>query len=102
MTEDEAHSGDRRLPSDIESAEALIESVEAHAEQIKHQELETAKRRFDAHGPMTEAHERVLEEMADRLIDGLLEQPKRGIEKAAETDTDTTIPAAADLLVREH
>lgn len=78
-------------------ADEVIAAMYEGAEAIKQQELQQAFSQLEANGDLSEAHQEVIESMADALVNKLLAAPTDSLREAAENDDWTTIHTALEL-----
>ncbi|MEA1931979.1 glutamyl-tRNA reductase [Halohasta litorea] len=75
--------------------EAVKQSIRAHGERIKQQELQQAMNRLEAHGTLTAEQRRIVDEMATAILDEILSSPESVLE--ADDHDPETVRTAVDL-----
>ncbi|GGN21681.1 hypothetical protein [Halarchaeum nitratireducens] len=84
----EAASSDVGDAGTTDAREATRRALEARAEAVRSEQLERAYSRLEARDALTPERARVLDDLADRLVEGLLEAPERAVEEADDADIE--------------
>jgi glutamyl-tRNA reductase len=82
---------DGRLLPRVTDPEEIKKTIRRRAAEIKGEELRTATNQLRSQGHLSDAQERILEEMATNILDELLSAPESMLEDAEELDRATQI-----------
>jgi len=84
----EAASRDGGNAGTIDEREAARRALEVRAETVRSEQLERAYSRLEARDALTPERARVLDDLADRLVQSLLKAPERAIAEADDADVE--------------
>jgi glutamyl-tRNA reductase len=86
-------TGKLRVSDDEEDMEEVVNTIRDKASEARREEVEYALRRLN----FTDEQERVVEQMAENILDRLLEPPVNRLYRAAEEGDDGTVETAKQL-----